>query len=137
MSGSNPPGGKEPPDERRQGERIAARLTVRFTGPDSLAEAVRSYSANIGLGGLCLAVSRAYQPGDSISLVLETGQGPLPMQAVVAWCRPGYIGVRFTPTRPEHQQTLGFIRGLLGGNARRPESNPGSPLNGKSKPFPE
>jgi hypothetical protein len=131
---SGPPGG-----DRRSDDRVSAQLTVRFAGPESLAEAVRSYSANLGPGGLCLAVSRTYRPGDVIHLLLEAGGGQLPIQAVVAWCRPGFIGVRFNPTTAAHQETLRFVRRLLGDSRRSADAGASEPLDAPkpTKPFSE
>jgi hypothetical protein len=122
--------------DRRTDDRVSAQLTVRFTGPDSLADAVRSYSANLGPGGLCLAVSRSYRPGDVVQLQLEAGGGALPIQAVVAWCRPGFIGVRFTPMTAQHQETLRFVKRLLGDARRTPDSAPPDAA-APAKPFSE
>ena len=120
--------------DRRRDERVSAQLTVRFVGPDSLADAVRSYSSNLGSGGLCLAVQRTYRPGDVVQLQLEAGGGQLPIQAVVAWCRPGFIGVRFTPTTGAHQETVRFVRRSVadrsrGATARRAPSRPIKPFS--------
>jgi hypothetical protein len=122
--------------ERRRDERVSAQLKVRFQGADSLAEAVRSYSSNLGTGGLCLAVQKQYRPTDTVQLVLEAGGKQMPIQAVVAWCRPGFIGVRFTPATAEHQETVRFVQKLMGESKKAAE--PAKPAEPRPvKPFSE
>ncbi len=121
--------------DRRRDERVSAQLKVRFEGADSLADAVRSYSSNLGSGGLCLAVQKTYRPGDTVNLQLEADGKQLPIQAMVAWCRPGFIGVRFTPASAEHLETVRFVQTLLGDSKARPATSaaPVRPI----KPFSE
>jgi hypothetical protein len=117
---------------RRIEERLEARLAIRFGDSSLLADAVQTYSANVGMGGLCVAVTRIYQPGDVVQIRIDLAEESYPMQAVVAWARPGFIGLRFQPSAPEHRKTITLIKKLMDG---RRESLEGAPLPDPNKPF--
>ena len=99
-------------DERRRTARIPIKLTVRFGTPDEFARSIRAYTHNIGLEGVCILTRRSYQPGQRLSLAIETGDGrAMGLVGVVTWHKEGIaIGVRFDALEVEGRRAL---EGLL------------------------
>ena len=95
-------------DERRTTPRSLARLGVRFSGRDQLAQAMQATTHNIGLGGLCLLTNKAYQVGTRFELVIELGnEEVLQLSAVVAWSKPGRaVGVRFEGMNEQQRRRI-------------------------------
>jgi uncharacterized protein (TIGR02266 family) len=81
--------------DRRQHERVAARIEVRFQHTAEAARALRAYSLNFSAGGLCLKTQRKYALGDVLRLSISVEDREFALSGVVAWVRPGAIGVRF------------------------------------------
>jgi len=99
--------GTEPSGEdRRQHERVPARIEVRFGQADQAARALRAYSLNFSVGGLCLKTRRAYDIGDRLNLSMTIEGQEFALTGAVAWARPGAIGVRFEGLKDEDRQRL-------------------------------
>lgn len=92
--------------DRRQHERVSARIEVRFGKADQAARALRAYSLNFSVGGLCLKTQRTYELGDRLSLSMTIEGQELEMMGVVAWVRGEAIGVRFENVKDEDRQRL-------------------------------
>jgi uncharacterized protein (TIGR02266 family) len=95
--------------ERRHELRIAGRLEVRFSMPAQAARALRAYSLNFSLGGLCLRPHRPYPVGTELQLCLQIQSESLELFGVVAWVRNGAIGVRFVQLSPHAKERLGQL----------------------------
>lgn len=93
---SSPPG-----SERRREDRIPARIEVHFREESDAARALRAYSLNFSVGGLCLKTQRPYALGTKLKLVLQLGADLIELDGVVAWVRGGAVGIRFHNV-PEH-----------------------------------
>lgn len=81
--------------ERRHEPRLPGRLEVRFSLASQAARALRAYSLNFSMGGLCLKPHGAYPVGTELRLTLQIQDQGFELDAVVAWVREGAIGVRF------------------------------------------
>ncbi len=92
--------------ERRREPRIPGRLEVRFSLPSQAGRALRAYSLNYSLGGLCLKPQRPYPVGSQVALSLQIQSESLELEAVVAWARDGAIGVRFVNLAPAARERL-------------------------------
>jgi uncharacterized protein (TIGR02266 family) len=106
---TEPSGGAGAPEERRQYERVPARIQVRFAHPAHAARAFRAYSLNFSVGGLCLKTQRTYAVGDPLTLELEVGGHDFKLMGSVAWVRPGVIGVRFEDVSEGDRERLAQI----------------------------
>src|SRR5687767_9262695 len=87
--------------ERRQGDRVPARLEVRFRDTSDAARAFRAYSMNLSVGGLCLHTDRTYEKGSDLVLMIEVEKKTYEVRGVVAWTKPKAIGVRFVQLTKE------------------------------------
>ena len=96
--------------DRRQERRISARIDVRFAEAAQAARALRAYSLNFSLGGLCLRTQRSYAIGSALHLTLLVESSEFQLEGVVAWQRDGTIGVRFVDVTEADRKR---IRGLL------------------------
>ncbi len=107
--------------ERRLTIRKPLRLGVSFSSADELAQAVMAFTMNIGLGGLCLLTSKAYQVGARLELTIQLGNDEsLQVGAVVAWTRPGKaIGVRFDSLDEKQNARLTELLGSAQQNLRK------------------
>lgn len=94
------------PENRRQQERISARIEVRFTDKTQAARAFRAYSLNFSTGGLCLRTRRSYSVGTVLSISLEVEGECFTLKAEVAWARGEAIGVRFLNVTDEVRERL-------------------------------
>ena len=101
----------------------------------ALAEAIHDYAGTMGLGGLCLRVQRAYQSGDLVTLALEIAGAPMPLDGVVSWARPGFVGIRFQPRSAESNKTLAVLRQALAEMLPPQTVNHELPDNAGAKPF--
>jgi uncharacterized protein (TIGR02266 family) len=82
--------------DRRQHERVPGRVEVRFARADQAARALRAYSLNFSVGGLCLKTQKRYEVGDRLKLSMTVEGQDFSVSGAVAWVRPGVaIGVRF------------------------------------------
>ena len=104
-------------DERRRQQRVAARFQVRFEAPEEAARALRAYSINVSVGGLCLKTGRAYGVGVALLLHMQVGDDKFDLDARVAWVRPGVIGVRFMHVPPDVQLRLDRVVDRFAGKA--------------------
>jgi uncharacterized protein (TIGR02266 family) len=94
-------------EDRRQHERVSARIEVRFGRADEAARALRAYSLNFSTGGLCLKTQRSYEIGDRLSLSMTIEGREVECTGVVAWTRDGVaIGVRFEGVKDEDRVLL-------------------------------
>lgn len=110
--------------ERRATPRVPLRFGVRFNSQLELAQAVKSTTSNIGMGGLCLRTQKVYQRGETLELVIELAEGEcLQLSATVAWVRPGSaVGVRFGElSEPQRKQ----LARVLGQPVHDPETDIG------------
>ena len=82
-------------EDRRQHERVSAHVEVRFGRADEAARALRAYSLNFSVGGLCLKTQRHYEIGDRLSLSMTIEGREVECMGAVAWVRGEAIGVRF------------------------------------------
>src|SRR4051794_30722565 len=114
---------------------LAAAITLKFTDADTLGEALRTYSGQHGMGGLCIQVVKYYELGDQLQLTVDYGAMALPIRGVVAWRKPGFIGVRFQPMSAAENKSLLFFRTLIGeAKAGPPSAAPGPPVLDTTKP---
>lgn len=95
----------EPPDRRRD-SRVPARIEVRFRESAHAARALRAYSLNFSVGGLCLKTQKQYAIGQKLLLDLQVEARQLSLVAEVAWVRGGAIGVRFSELNPGDREAL-------------------------------
>lgn len=94
-------------EDRRQHERVAAHIEVRFGRADEAARALRAYSLNFSIGGLCLRTQRPYEVGDRLSLSMTIEGREVECLGVVAWVREGVaVGVRFEDVKNEDRALL-------------------------------
>lgn len=106
MSPKSGSGGNGGGPERRQQERVPARIEVRFQESAAAAMAFRAYSLNFSIGGLCLRTRNRYPIGTELKLFLKIESEEYEVAGVVAWERRGAIGVRFDKPDPAHLQRL-------------------------------
>src|SRR4051812_4881472 len=84
-----------PPVERCQHLRMPARVEIRFEEEAAAARALRAYSLNFSVGGLCLRTQRDYAVGAPLQVALSVEKMEFRLAATVAWVRPGAVGLRF------------------------------------------
>src|SRR5262249_40925240 len=92
--------------ERRKQPRAPARVEVRFKAASDAAAALRAYSLNFSVGGLCLRTEKTYPIGAELNLFLKFEESNFELTGLVAWERRGAIGVRFVNLRPEDRERL-------------------------------
>lgn len=114
---------------------LAATLTLKFNDAEALAEALRVYSGAHGSGGLCIQVVKYYELGDAVRLSIDFVESTLDLHAVVAWRKPGYIGVRFDPRSSQEAKHFAFLKMLLGEAGKGAAVAP--PVAPANKPFAE
>ncbi|HYV43450.1 MAG TPA: TIGR02266 family protein [Myxococcaceae bacterium] len=94
-------------EDRRQHERVTAHIEVRFGRADEAARALRAYSLNFSVGGLCLKTQRPYELGERLSLSMTIEGREVECLGVVAWVRSGVaIGVRFEEVKDADRALL-------------------------------
>src|SRR4051812_39034160 len=93
-------------DDRRQYERVSAHVEVRFGRADEAARALRAYSLNFSVGGLCLKTQRPYEIGERLGLSMTIEGREVECLGVVAWVRAGTIGVRFEEVKEPDRALL-------------------------------
>jgi uncharacterized protein (TIGR02266 family) len=106
MGRASPKAAKAVRRERRKERRAPARIEVRFTAGSEAAAALRAYSLNFSVGGLCLRTEKTYPIGAELKLSLKLEKSNVELTGVVAWERRGAIGVRFVNLRPEDRERL-------------------------------
>ena len=92
--------------ERRRAPRAPARIEVHFKAGPEAAAALKAYSLNFSVGGLCLRTEKTYPIGAELKLFLKLEKSNIEVTGVVAWERRGAIGVRFVDLRPEDRERL-------------------------------
>lgn len=107
--------------ERRQFERVLARIEVRFEQPRQAAKALRAFSLDLSAGGLCLRTRRQYSLGETLNLEMRIAEHDFQLEGVVAWIRDGVIGVRFQQVSDKDRQRLSSVIQSLGGGTFRPQ----------------
>lgn len=85
----------EAPDDRRRYERIPARIEVRFDDSTDAARALRAYSLNFSVGGLCIRSRHPYQVGSDLQMSMTIGDQDFHFRCTVAWVRGDAVGLRF------------------------------------------
>ncbi|HVE86872.1 MAG TPA: PilZ domain-containing protein [Myxococcales bacterium] len=115
-------GDREPSGEdRRRYERVSAKVEVRFGKAHEAARALRAYSLNFSVGGLCLKTQRPYEIGDRLSLSMTIEGQEFSFNGAVAWVRPGVaIGVRFEDVKDADRDRLQALVTALSGAGSRP-----------------
>ena len=101
------PGGKGA--ERREHERIPARIEIRFRETVDAARSLRAYSMNFSAGGLCIRTDRPYAVGAVLQLSMTVEKAQFELAGVVAWVRAGAVGVRFEGVSPADQARLSQV----------------------------
>ena len=101
------------PTDRRHDARVAARLAVKFADKSDAARALRAYSLNLSVGGLCLRTKRSYTIGEPIQLALDAGEETFRLEGTVAWVRHEAIGVRFVNLAPADRDRLAKLVAAL------------------------
>lgn len=104
--GHGPSDAPSNPADRRSEQRIPARIEVRFREPAQAARALRAYSLNFSVGGLCLKTQKQYAIGQRLLLDVQVEARQLSVVAEVAWVRGGAIGVRFSELSPSDRAAL-------------------------------
>ncbi len=104
MSGALPPA--FPGADRRSTERVVARIDVRFREPSQAARALKAYSLNLSVGGLCLKTRKSYQVGSVLQLSMTVERYEYQLKGRVAWELDGAIGVRFEDVNPKDRARL-------------------------------
>lgn len=92
--------------ERRQFQRVAARIEVRFEQAGQAAKALRAFSMDVSLGGLCLRTRRQYAVGELLRLTMKVADEDFSLSGAVVWTRDGAIGVRFQDVSEQDRQRL-------------------------------
>jgi uncharacterized protein (TIGR02266 family) len=100
-------------DERREHERVPARIEVHFRQAEDAARSLRAYSVNVSVGGLCILTQRVYPVGARLHLDLMVDRQAYALQAVVAWVRGGAVGVRFDGVTPRDRERLAQLAASL------------------------
>ena len=95
--------------ERREFKRVAARIEVRFEQAGQAAKALRAFSLNVSLGGLCLRTRKQYAVGEILRLTMKIASEDFILEGAVAWTRDGAIGVRFQNVSDHDRQRLGSL----------------------------
>lgn len=93
-------------NDRRVAQRIPARVEVRFEEATDAARALRAYSLNLSVGGLCVRTSRRYEVGATLKLSIGVEGEQYDVNGVVAWVRDGAVGIRFEKLSVEDRQRL-------------------------------
>lgn len=111
--------GLEPTDpgageDRREFERVPAKIEVRFMQAGEAARALKAYSIDLSVGGLCLKTRRKYEVGELLKLGMSVEEQEFKLTGVVTWARNGAIGVRFENLTSADRQRLGRIVTSLG-----------------------
>ena len=101
------------PSSPSQAERAPARLELRFERAEQAARALRAYSLNFSVGGLCLKPQREYEVGTRLRLALSVEKMDFDLAGTVAWARGGAIGVRFDSLSEEDRLRLTEILSAL------------------------
>jgi uncharacterized protein (TIGR02266 family) len=92
--------------DRRREVRIPAKIAVQFHEPTAAAKALRAYSLNFSVGGLCLRTQKTYAIGQILELSVAIEKRALDLKGEVAWVRGGAIGVRFIELNPTQREAL-------------------------------
>lgn len=103
-----PPPGEEAIDgaDRREYERVPAKIAVKFEQDGQAARALRAFSMDISVGGLCVRTNRKYEIGELLHLSMAVEGKTFDLKAAVAWVRSGAIGVRFEDVSKEDRRRL-------------------------------
>lgn len=81
--------------ERRREERIPARVEIHFAQAADAARAFRAYSVNFSPGGLCVRMKDPRAVGERFALRVMVDGESFELEAVVAWARGSFAGMRF------------------------------------------
>src|SRR5262249_9097647 len=111
---NQPVAGELPPPlptsiERRASERVVARIDVRFSEPEQAARALRAYSLNLSVGGLCLRTRKNYEVGSVLQLSMTVDEHDDHLKGRVAWAHRGAIGVRFEELDAKDRERLAAL----------------------------
>lgn len=97
------------PEDRRQFERIPARVEVRFQERMTAAKAFRAFSLNFSSGGICLKTDKSYSVGHALQLFITISNEEHELLGVVAWVRGGAVGIRFDTARDTDREKIARI----------------------------
>jgi uncharacterized protein (TIGR02266 family) len=100
-------------DERREHERVPARIEIHFGQAEDAARSLHAYSLNVSAGGLCILTQRIYPVGARLHLDLQVDRQTYSLQGVVAWVRGGAVGVRFDGVTPRDRERLAELAASL------------------------
>jgi uncharacterized protein (TIGR02266 family) len=102
--------------ERRKHPRVAATIEIRFSAVQEAAKALRAFSVNLSVGGLCLKTQKPYRVGSELQLLIDIEGESFEVVGVVAWARGGALGVRFTELSDGDKERLRRILAAMGQN---------------------
>lgn len=95
--------------ERRQHERVPARIEIRFNEHEQAARAFRAFSLNFSVGGVCVKTDRGYNLGESLQMSINIEELEYELRGRVAWVRGGAIGVRFEIANDRDREAIARI----------------------------
>jgi hypothetical protein len=97
--------------ERRSTPRVPMKVAVRFESPPAFTKALSAYTANIGMGGLCILTSKEYEIATPLRVQIDVSPDQsLEVEGTVAWVRRGVaIGVRFEPLTKELSSAIAAL----------------------------
>jgi len=99
--------------DRREFERVSARIEIHFRSPQDAARSLKAFSLNFSAGGVCIRTKRAYTVGEKLQVLMKVGGEPYELSGMVAWVRPEAVGVRFHEvSAPDRARLEALVREL-------------------------
>jgi uncharacterized protein (TIGR02266 family) len=99
--------------EKREHPRVSGRIAVRFPETSDAARALRAYSLNLSVGGICIRTQREYALHAEVQLSLEIEGENLELKGQVAWVRKDAVGIRFRPmTDPQRARLESLVESM-------------------------
>jgi c-di-GMP-binding flagellar brake protein YcgR len=108
----------ENPENRRNQERLEAKIDVRFTKAADAARALNAFSVNFSAGGLCLRSKELHVIGETLALDLTIEGVRLELIGEVSWVRGEVLGVRFVDLHPKLREQLAHVAQSLASKKR-------------------
>jgi len=81
--------------DRREFERISARIEIHFRSQQDAARSLKAFSLNFSAGGVCIRTKRAYSVGERLAIFMKVDGEDYDLKGIVSWVRQEAIGVRF------------------------------------------